>query len=168
MGEEHQMNWGRVFAFGSVLSLVMASLVFLGATPSGATSTTYYVDSTATCPGSGTQASPWCDFSVVNSKTFQPGDQILLERGDTFGSEMVLNGSGTSTNYLSVGAYGSGASPVIAGGSAQGSIGVDLNNNSYVQIIGIAIEGVATGILMNETTDQSGFRFLDLYFNGDG
>jgi hypothetical protein len=147
----------------------MASLVLLGATPSSATSTTYYVDSTATCPGSGTQASPWCDFSVLNSKTFQPGDQILLKRGDTFGSEMVLNGSGSSTSYLSIGSYGSsGGSPVIAGSSAKNSVGLELYNNSYVQVQGIAIEDVATGILMNEVTNQSGLRFLDLYLNGDG
>jgi hypothetical protein len=146
----------------------MASLVFVGATPSSATSTTYYVDSSATCPGSGTQASPWCGFSSVNAQTFQPGDQILLKRGDTFASGMILKGSGTSTNYLSVGAYGSGASPVISGNAAASSVGIQLRNNSYVQVQGLAVENVATGILINDSTDQSGYRFLNLYFQGDG
>jgi hypothetical protein len=146
----------------------MASLVFVGATPSSATPATYYLDSTAACPGSGTQASPWCGFSVVNGQTFQPGDQILLKRGDTFPSGMVLNGSGSSTSYLSVGAYGSGASPLISGTSASGTVGIQLKNNSYVQVQGLAIENVATGILINDTTNQTGYRFLYLYFQGDG
>ena len=75
----------------------------------GAVPTNFYVDSTAPCPGSGTQTSPWCDFSVVNSETFQPGDQILLKSGDTFTSGMNLVGSGTSTSYVTVASYGSGA-----------------------------------------------------------
>ena len=75
--------------------------------------TTFYVDNTAPCPGSGTQASPWCDFSAVDYTIFQPGDQILLKRGDTFTTGMLLEGSGTSTNYLTVSAYGSGAMPII-------------------------------------------------------
>ena len=52
----------RGIALGSALCLVAGSLVFLGTTGSSAAPTTYYVDSTAACPGSGTLASPWCGF----------------------------------------------------------------------------------------------------------
>ena len=89
---------GRAVSLGSAFCLVVGCLVFLGATGSSAGSTTFYVDSTAACPGSGTQASPWCDFSVVDYTIFQPGDQILLKRGDTFTTGMLLEGSGTSTS----------------------------------------------------------------------
>ena len=132
----------------SVFCLVAGCLVFLGVTGASANSTTHYVDNTAPCPGSGTQASPWCDFSVVNSTTFQPGDQILLKRGDTFTPGMVLYGSGTSSNYLMIGSYGSGAAPVINGNGNTSSIGINLYNNSYVEIEYLAIENAGVGILI--------------------
>ncbi len=159
---------GRMVSLGATFCLVVGCLVFLGATASSAASTTYYVDSTATCPGAGTEASPWCGFSVIDSSTFQPGDQILLKRGDSFTGEMVLYGSGTSTNYLTVSAYGSGAAPIINGNDNTSFIGINLYNNSYVEIEDITVEDAGTGILINDSTNQTGYRFLDLVLSGDG
>jgi Bacterial Ig domain len=158
----------RMVTIGPALCLVAGCLVFLGVTGASASPATYYVDSAATCPGSGTQASPWCNFSVVNSRIFQPGDQILLKDGDTFTSGMTLSGSGTSTSYLTVGAYGSGPAPIINGGNNLTFIGIDLYNNSYVQVEGVSVEDAGTGILINNTTSQTGYRFLNLYLSGDG
>jgi hypothetical protein len=158
----------RAVTIGPALCLVAGCLVFLGVTGASASSATYYVDSTAACPGSGTLATPWCDFSVVNARTFQPGDQILLKTGDTFTSGMLLSGSGTSTSYVTVGNYGPGALPVINGNDNTNFIGINLLNNSDVEINGIDIEGAGTGILINDTTNQSGFRFLNLYLSGNG
>jgi major membrane immunogen (membrane-anchored lipoprotein) len=158
---------GRTVSLAAAICLVAGCLVFLGATGASAQSTTYYVDNTAACPGSGTEASPWCDFSVVNSTTFQPGDQILLKRGDIFTSEMVLYGSGTSTSYVTVGAYGPGPGPVINGDDNTSFIGINLYNDSYVEVEDISVEDAGTGILINDATDQTGYRFLYLYFGGN-
>ena len=68
----------RTVVTGSVLLLVAGFLVFLGVPRASASSATYYVDNTASCPGLGTQASPWCNFSVIDSRNFGPGDEILL------------------------------------------------------------------------------------------
>ena len=65
-------------------------------------------------------------WSLVN-----PGDSVLLKRGDTFsyttirktGEGMLnvdLHKSGTASNYITIGAYGSGAKPIITGGSGLG------------------------------------------------
>jgi hypothetical protein len=159
---------GRMVSVGSAVCLVVGCLVFLGVTGSNASSTTYYVDNTASCPGSGTQTSPWCDFSIVDSTSFQPGDQILLKRGDTFTSGMVLFGSGTPTSTLTVGAYGSGPSPIIDGDDNESFIGINLYNNSYVEVEGLTIEGAGSGILINDVTNQTGYTFSDLYLSGDG
>ncbi len=142
--------------------------MLVGATGAGATSTAYYVDSTAPCPGSGTQASPWCDFSVVNSTTFSAGDQVLLKRGDTFASELVLYGSGTSTSYVTIGAYGSGPGPTINGGGDTSFVGINLYNNSYVAVEDLQIDDAGVGILINDVTNQTGYRFQELYLSGDG
>jgi hypothetical protein len=159
---------GRTVSLVSALCLVAGCLVFLGVPGASASSAAYYVDSNATCPGSGTQASPWCNFSVVNSRIFQSGDQILLKDGDAFTSGMILSGSGTSTSYLTVGAYGSGPAPIINGGNTLSFIGIDLYNNSYVQVKGVSIEDAGIGILINNTTNQTGYRFLNLNLSGDG
>ena len=158
----------RRISLGSAVCLLAGCLVFLGTTGSSAVATTYYVDSTATCPGSGTLASPWCNFSVVNATVFQPGDRILLKSGDTFTSGMVLHGSGTSTSYLTVGSYSSGASPIISGNSNTSFTGINLYNNSYVEVEGVAVEDSGIGILIDDSTNRTGYRFLHLYLSGDG
>jgi Bacterial Ig domain len=167
MNHSAQRVLGGLVTLGSVVSLVIGCLVLLAATPAGASSTSYYVDNTAACPGSGTQASPWCNFQVVNSMAFQPGDRILLKRGDTFTTGIYLRGSGTSSSYVTVAAYGTGAAPVINGNDNTSFVGIHLNNNSYIQIEGMTIENSEAGILIDPVTNQTGFRFLYLTLSGD-
>ena len=159
---------GRAVSLGSALCLVVGCLVFLGATGSSASPTTFYVDSTAACPGSGTQASPWCDFTTVDRTIFQPGDQILLKRGDTFTTGILLEGSGTSTNYLTVSTYGSGAMPIINGNNNLNFTGLNLINTSYVQVENLSFENAGIGALINSGANTTGYRFLNLSFSGDG
>jgi hypothetical protein len=167
---------GRVLVvevFGLVLFLVVGLLLTAG--PAGAAQhrtdktlpTTYYIDSKARCPGSGTMAAPWCNSNAVNSRSFIAGDKILLKRGSTFATGMLVKGSGTPSRYVTVGSYGSGPTPVIDGKEAPNSIGIELYNNSYVDIEGLAIENAIAGILINDATNQTGFRFLHLYLSGD-
>ena len=161
-------NWlRRTILLASVFCLVIGCLVVLGSTRSSAVSTAYYVDNTAPCPGAGTQASPWCDFSLVNATTFQPGDQVLLRRGDTFTTSMFLIGSGTPSSYVTVAPYGSGAAPIINGNDSLSFIGIHLYNDSYVQIEGLSIENSLSGILIDDASNQTGYRFLDLTLAGD-
>ena len=153
-----------------ILGLVVGLLVIPDATGfAGAPSvaTTYYVHSSATCPGSGTAAAPWCDFRAVNKMVLKPGDQVLLKSGDTFTTPLLIHGSGTSSRYVQVGSYGSGRMPVLDGNSVRGSVGVNIYQSSYVEIDDLAIENAAAGILINDSTSQTGFRFLDLYLSGD-
>jgi hypothetical protein len=42
-----------------------------------------YVDCSASTNGAGTQSSPWNTLASVNALTFNPGDQILFNRGTT-------------------------------------------------------------------------------------
>jgi hypothetical protein len=153
------------------LCFVMGGLLLTGASGAvgaGAGLTKYYVDSAATCPGSGTHAAPWCDFRVLDTQSFKPGDELLLKRGDTFKSGLTLLGSGTRTNYLTVGAYGSGPRPVINGNGDSRFIGINLYDNSYVQIENVSVQNAGTGILINDPSNQTGYRFLGLYLSGDG
>jgi parallel beta-helix repeat protein len=62
-------------------------------------------------------ATPWKTLTKLNSifSTLQPGDHIFFKRGDVFTGNIVVNKSGTSGNPITLGAYGSGARPVING-----------------------------------------------------
>ena len=100
--------------------------------------------------------------------TFQPGDQILLKSGDTFTTEMFVDGSGTPSSYLTVASYGSGAMPIISGNDDDTSVAMNLYDDSYVEIEGLAVEDAGTGILIDDATNQTGYRFLNLYLSGDG
>lgn len=138
----------KIFSF----ILLIGAIYVLTGTPdtASASGTTYYIsnvgcsnsyDGTETTHTTGTTG-PWCDFANVNNQSFNPGDQILLERGSSWtasadGKMLILDGSGTSTDWIIVGAYGSGAAPLLDGDSdtlGPDVIGVYLENDSYVRI----------------------------------
>jgi hypothetical protein len=78
--------------------------------------TTYYVASNGSDAANGTStATPWQTLSKVNATTLNPGDQVLLRKGDTFYGTITVSQSGTSGNPITYGAYGSGANPIITG-----------------------------------------------------
>jgi hypothetical protein len=98
----------------------------------GAIATTYYVSSSAgNDSNSGTSAaSPWKTLGKVNAPGFSynPGDQILLKRGDTWYTDplgsavntLIPPSSGVSGNPIIFDAYGAGVAPAItAAGAAQ-------------------------------------------------
>ena len=87
---------------------------------SAITGTTYYVSNTGSNAASGTsEATPWQTIGKVNSSmaTFVPGDAVLFKRGGTY-SDAGLNftKSGTSSDPILIGAYGTGVDPIFDGG----------------------------------------------------
>lgn len=80
---------------------------------------TYYVDSTSghdTAAGTDT-THPWQTLGAVNATTFSAGDQILFKRGGTWSGQLHPQGNGAAGSPIIIDAYGSGASPIINGGS---------------------------------------------------
>lgn len=82
--------------------------------------TNYYIKSGGNDNASGTSdATAWATISKVNSfwsaGDFAPGDSILFRRGDTWYGTIVVSESGTSSNAIVIGAYGTGNKPVITG-----------------------------------------------------
>lgn len=75
----------------------------------------YYVNATTGSDSNDglTPASAWQTISKVNSMTFNPGDHIYFERGQTWREQLNYPSSGNSTAPITFGAYGSGASPII-------------------------------------------------------
>ncbi len=78
-------------------------------------SATYYVDAkNGNDTNNGTsEATAWKSLNKVNSMKYQPGDQILFKRGDSWTGQLIPSTSGTSSSRITYGAYGSGNKPVI-------------------------------------------------------
>ncbi len=127
------MNPKRRLLLGLLLPcLLAAGFVVFTAYASAAT---YYVDNTITdayvasstpdCTtynpttfacGSGT-ASAYATVADINAGHFQPGDQILLRRGEVFREQLTVPSSGTAGRTIVLGAFGSGADPLLNGSS---------------------------------------------------
>jgi len=60
-------------------------------------------------------STPWKTLSKLNAyfSSLEPGDQVLLKRGDIFYGSIVVSSSGTASAPIVIGAYGSGNKPVI-------------------------------------------------------
>jgi parallel beta-helix repeat protein len=81
-----------------------------------ANSTTYYVSTSGDDANAGTsQASPWKNLSRIHNTAYSPGDSILLKRGDVFEGQIVDTLAGTSGSPIVIGAYGTGAKPILYG-----------------------------------------------------
>lgn len=93
-------------------------LSLLLALPIAASAAIYYVSPNGSDTNNGTSTStPWKTIGRVNQlgTGITAGTQILFERGGVFRGRININGSGTASNKIVIGAYGSGADPVISG-----------------------------------------------------
>jgi hypothetical protein len=123
----------------------------VAALPAIASATTYYVNCAAASNGNGTSASPWNSLATVNSRAFAPGDSLLFNRGTTCRGTFVFSSSGTSSNRITIGAYGTGPLPAIDG-TGYGRA-VKLLDTSYVTMQDLEVKNSAVwGVLV--TTDH--------------
>lgn len=62
-------------------------------------------------------STPWRSISKLNAifSSLRPGDAVYFQRGDVFYGSIHINASGTSSNPIRIGAYGTGSAPVITG-----------------------------------------------------
>jgi hypothetical protein len=134
------MNTHLKYGILALAALLIASLVVCGglAIPAAAASA-YYVDCSAGTNGDGSQSSPWNNLASVNATTFSAGDSILLKRGTTCSGQLWPKGSGASGSPITIGAYGTGALPIVSGGSSQGTI--KLYNQEYWEIEDVETTG---------------------------
>ncbi len=111
----HLKKFGKNFdkKFLLVFLIGVFVVLFVGSV----SATNYYVNATTgNDSNNGTSpAFPWKTIAHVNAQTFQPGDNIYFERGDTWHEQLNVPSSGNSTNYITFGAYGVGAKPTIDG-----------------------------------------------------
>jgi hypothetical protein len=125
-----------------VRSICMAIGLFVFAVicfAASASAATYYVDaSNGNDANLGTSSNAaWKTLSKVNGMTFQPGDQILFKRGDSFTGQLWPKGSGTSSAPIVINTYGSGNMPLFNGNGLEST--VYLYNQQYWEIRNLEI-----------------------------
>lgn len=124
----------------------LPTLLTLLATIAAGTSgmaTTYYVDSDGgldsndgTAPGSA-----WQTLSKASDANLEPGDRVLLQRGDSFHGKLTLGSadSGAEGNPVIIGAYGTGPMPVI---DAKGyRAGIYIRDAHHIEVSDLEIHG---------------------------
>ncbi|MEE1746591.1 right-handed parallel beta-helix repeat-containing protein, partial [Streptomyces sp. JV184] len=128
----------------TVLSLLAAAVPSAAAADSSRTSNreTQYVDCSADASvQTGSSAFPWQSLDRVNGLTLKTGSRILLRRGTRCTGTLAPNGSGRPGKPLVIGAYGTGAKPVIdGGGNAETLL---LKNTQWVEASGLEITNSA-------------------------
>jgi len=90
----------------------------------------YYVDATnGSDDNPGTKADPWQTITKVNAETFAAGVLVLFKRGETFATNTRL----VCSDGVTYSAYGSGANPILNGGTAAGAISCIGKSNITIQ-----------------------------------
>ena len=138
-------------------SLIVVLLLVTSLTTAFATD--YYIDPSGNDLNSGTSTSTaWQSIAKVNASTFSPGDNILCKRGGTWTGQLHPLGSGNSTSQITLGAYGTGAKPLIDGAGSYAAI--YLNSQEYWTIDGFEVTNWAA-----TEANRSGIR-VDTFGSG--
>ncbi|PYT23334.1 MAG: hypothetical protein DMG58_28310 [Acidobacteria bacterium] len=114
---------------------------------------TYYVDCVAgsdLAAGTSHETS-WKTVGKVSAKVFAPGDSILFRRGTRCGGMLWPKGSGQPGTPIRLGAYGTGALPVIEAANTD-ETAIKLFNQQHWQVENLeAVGGNRYGVLVSGT-----------------
>jgi len=144
-------------------SLFLLTFLFLTSIVKG---TDYYVSTSGNNSNNGTsQTTPWQTLSKLqsafNSGLIGPGDNVMFKKGDVFTGTLLVASiwgynarSGTSTNPITIGTYGTGAKPIFLypqGGSTAPELRVTM---WFVGVNYYVIDGLNYTDLVNTSNDK--------------
>ena len=112
------------YLYKKIVGSLFLICVFFFSAAFTAHAATYYVDNSCTFNGGGTStvcavsagtAGPFNSIANMQAKSggYVPNDTINLKRGETFRETFTLPSSGSTTGYITLDAYGSGAKPIL-------------------------------------------------------
>lgn len=157
----------RIFlSFIIIFSLLCINLNFT-LISNAATPVTYYVSSiNGNNNYNGLSSStPWASFYKIPT-TLNPGDTVLFERGSTWSTPLVLSGVGTSTSFITLSAYGSGALPKISLSNGANDTCITINEGSYWRINNLDLRNSRMGIYLRyiSTINNNNMSVQNCYF----
>ena len=147
----------------ALVGVVLAGALAATAAPANAAAPApaeYHVDCRASAGGDGSTDRPWNSLSAVNAHgSYQPGEHILFKRGTSCTGRIAPTGSGTSVAPITIGAYGSGAKPVLNGNATPSGTGtITLTNVKYWTVQDLAITNKAS---VKTKSYRSGLLFFN-------
>lgn len=146
-------------------ALVASTLFAVLSSGIASAASTYYIDCSASAAGTGASNSPWNSISQLNAWTFAPGDTLLFNSGTTCTGAFLGKGSGAATAPITVGAYGSGAPPVINANGARAAIELDNVDNWSIGAIKLTNPAASVGLrngLLVQSTDGAAHTGFDI------
>ena len=134
----------------------------------------YYLDATAGDDSNDglSQASPWKSFAKIKKVKLQPGDQVLLKKGETFRSRLEISAQGSEKLPIVFGAYGEGEERPLVKAPDQSRYAVRIYNSNYVTLEGLEVVnhgskemGGRTGVFVQckDYGVSKGIRLNDLF-----
>ena len=131
--------------------------------------TIYVSQSTGDDNAAGTAAAtPWKTLAKASSVEYQPGDSILLKKGDTWNEELTPKGSGTPEKPILISSYGEGKKPLIDREDfKQDRTGIRLDDKGGYKIVGLEFARCMTGIYAEYAKGAPTQKYLwieDCYF----
>ncbi len=126
--------------------ICLVSIIFVLGFASAVQGTDYYVSPSGDDGAAGTSPSTaWQTIGKVNTVTFNAGDSILFEGGETFSGQLSFDDEGgTSTSPITVSSYGSGRATLsnsTMGVEGSASTGLGIYNNAGFEINNLILVG---------------------------
>ena len=103
--------------------------------------TTYYVSTTGSNNGTGTQASPWQTINHAQQASLKPGDTIMVEPG-TYNEAITISQSGSAAGNITLESQVPGAALIRPPAGSYNAVTINAN---YVTIDGFDVAGASTG-----------------------
>ncbi|WP_327087021.1 right-handed parallel beta-helix repeat-containing protein [Nonomuraea sp. NBC_01738] len=143
-----------------MLSLALA-VPLLASPARAAAGATYYVDAVAGSDANSGQSesAAWQSLAKASALTLGPGDRLLFRAGQRWQGQLSVKGAGAPGSPALVGAYGTGAKPIIDG-AGQVDIAIKLTNSHDLTLDGFEVTNWS-----NSTTARSG---VNLYAKDAG
>lgn len=132
--------------------LILSLFIF-----SRSAATNYYFSASGSDANSGAIGAPWQTIAKFNSvfASKLPGDNFLFNRGDIFYGTMIISRSGAAGLPITIGAYGSGADPVITGLTSVSSW-TNLGANIWESTAAISALPYTNLVVVNGVNTQMG------------
>jgi hypothetical protein len=121
---------------------------------------TYYVDSESgdNAKSGKSPEAAWKDFTNVSKLTLGPGERLLIRRGSVINQELTLSAKGTRDNWAEIGAYGTGARPIIRRNRDIDDRCALVRNPDFLHISSLVVCCAAKGLIVHYT--EPGHRGL--------
>ncbi|MFE6997820.1 right-handed parallel beta-helix repeat-containing protein [Microbacterium sp. NPDC057659] len=107
---------------------------------------TFYVSPNGRDTADGhTPGTAWRSLDRVNATELDPGDRVLFAAGGRWDGQLAPQGSGTAGAPITIGAFGTGAKPLIAGGGdVDAAIKISDQENVVVSGFEVTNKGAGT------------------------